>query len=136
MGKLPTRHLPLAEAPTGAQLNLKDTMPTPSQEEQDAAAAYLQRKFSEYVQNPCTEKIDVLEHAIFVYDAVAGGLTVEKALSEYKDYVAEGGNITHQMMDANILCGNPDDGHPISDAVHEASKPLFSRFDPHHPSNS
>jgi len=110
-------------------------MATPSQEEQDAAAAYLQRQFSEYVQNPCTEKIDVLEHAIFVYDAVAAGLTIEDALSEYKDYVSEGGNMTHQMMDSGILCEDSDDKRPISDAVHEASKPLFSRFDPHHPSN-
>jgi len=110
-------------------------MPTPSQEEQDAAAAHLQEQFSEYVQNPCTEKIDALEHAIFVYDAVSAGLTIENALIEYERYVSEGGSITHQMMKADILCGDPDDERPISDAVHEASKPLFDRFDPHQFSN-
>jgi hypothetical protein len=106
-------------------------MATPSQEEQDAAAAHLQEQFSEYVQNPCTEKIDALEHAIFVYDAVAAGLTIEDALSEYEDYVWEGGNMTHQMMDAGIICGDSNDEHPVSDTVHEVSKPLFDRFDPH-----
>ena len=106
-------------------------MPLPTKEEQDAAAAYLQRQFAEYVQNPCTEKIDALEHAIVVYDAVSAEFTMEEALDQYETYIQAGGNVTCQMMDAGILFGDSEDEPPISDAVHEASKPLFRRFDPH-----
>jgi hypothetical protein len=102
---------------------------SPTLEEQDIAAANLQRSFAEYVQNPCTEKIDVLEFAIFVYDAIAAGLDLEAAVKEYEDYVAEAGNMTTQMVNAEILCGGRiDDIRAIPDHINDRAHTLMKRI--------
>ena len=100
----------------------------PTQREQDIAAANLQRAYVEYVQNPCTEKIDVLEHAILVYDGVQAGMRLEEAICEYEDYVAEGGNITRQLMNAGIMCGDPSDERYIIDEVNDRAGEMLDAF--------
>lgn len=101
-------------------------MALPNQKEQAIAGAHLQQAFAEYVKNPCTEKIDLLEYAIFIYDGVAAGLTLRSAISEYEDYVYEGGNMSQQMNDAGILCGEMEEGdHPITDSVNTRTQSLL-----------
>lgn len=101
---------------------------SPTQREQDIVAANLQRSFAEYVQNPCTEKVDVLEYAIFLYDAIAAGLDLEAAIKEYEDYAAEGGNMTTQMVNAGILCGSRvDDTRTIPEHINDRAHQLLQR---------
>lgn len=77
----------------------------PTLEERGVASTNLLHAFSDYVKNPCSSKIDVLEEAIFLYDAIQAGCTQEQANDEYRRFRAREGTISDRMAHAGIING-------------------------------